>query len=190
MQSSGGLTDADRFRGPNAILSGPAGGVVAVGAVARGAGVGRAIGFDMGGTSTDVSRYDGGLERVYEAEVAGVRLRAPMMGIHTVAAGGGSLCRYDGHSLSVGPAERGRRSRPALLRRPAAGELTLTDVNLALGRLLPDRFPFPLEPEGATRAPRCAGSEPGARGDERLPEQIAEGFFHIAIRAWPRRSAR
>ncbi|MEE9279572.1 MAG: hydantoinase/oxoprolinase N-terminal domain-containing protein, partial [Myxococcota bacterium] len=103
MQSSGGLTDAERFRGPHAILSGPAGGVVAYAHVARELGIDRAIGFDMGGTSTDVSRFAGEFERVYETETAGVRIRAPMMAIHTVAAGGGSLCRYDGYRMTVGP---------------------------------------------------------------------------------------
>jgi len=180
MQSSGGLTDAQRFRGPNAILSGPAGGVVAAARVARGAGIARAIAFDMGGTSTDVSRYDGGFDRVYEAEVAGVRVRAPMMSIHTVAAGGGSLCRYDGHTLSVGPASAGADPGPLCYGNPAASALSLTDVNLVLGRLAPDRFPFAIDATRARSALEALAAELRANSDERSPEQLAEGFFHIA----------
>ncbi len=180
MQSSGGLTDAHRFRGPNAILSGPAGGAVAAAAVARGASTDRAIGFDMGGTSTDVSRFDGEFDRVYEAEVAGVRVRAPMMSIHTVAAGGGSLCRYDGHTLSVGPESAGADPGPLCYGNPAARELSLTDVNLALGRLAPDRFPFPIDAARPRAALEALAEQLAARGDPRTPEQIAEGFFHIA----------
>jgi 5-oxoprolinase (ATP-hydrolysing) len=174
MQSSGGLQDALAFRGKNAILSGPAGGVVAVARVAEDSGHARAIGFDMGGTSTDVSRYDGGFERVYETEVAGVRLRAPMMSIHTVAAGGGSLCRYDGYRFTVGPESAGAFPGPICYGHPDARELAITDVNLALGRILEDRFPFPLDRAGVERALR----------DLKVPgksiEEVAEGFFAIA----------
>jgi 5-oxoprolinase (ATP-hydrolysing) len=145
MQSSGGLTDAGRLRGPDAILSGPAGGVVAFGEVARRAGFARAIGFDMGGTSTDVSCVDGGAaDRVYEMEVAGVAVRAPALDIKTVAAGGGSLCRYSGLRLTVGPDSAGADPGPICYRR-GGRELTVADVDLALGRVVGDRFPFPLE---------------------------------------------
>ena len=180
MQSSGGLTDAERFRGPHAILSGPAGGVVAYAHVARAAGLPRAVGFDMGGTSTDVSRFDGEFERVYETETAGVRIRAPMMAIHTVAAGGGSICRYDGHRLTVGPQSAGATPGPLCYGAPEAEELTLTDVNLQLGRLLPDRFPFPLAPERVGEALRALSSRLRARGLVRGEDEIAAGFFEIA----------
>jgi 5-oxoprolinase (ATP-hydrolysing) len=177
MQSSGGLTDAARFRGPNAILSGPAGGVIGYARLAEAAGFPRAIGFDMGGTSTDVSRYDGQLDRVYESEIAGVRVRAPMMSIHTVAAGGGSVCRFDGYRLTVGPESTGARPGPLCYGDPEAQELALTDVNLVLGRVVSDRFPFPLDP---TR-PRRALEELATRlGDGRSAEAVAEGFFEIA----------
>ena len=121
MQSNGGLTDASRFQGKDAILSGPAGGVVGAVEVARAAGFDKIIGFDMGGTSTDVSHFAGAYERAFETMVAGVRLRAPMMQIHTVAAGGGSICSFDGARLRVGPGVGRRQSRPGLLppRRPA-----------------------------------------------------------------------
>jgi 5-oxoprolinase (ATP-hydrolysing) len=125
MQSSGGLTDADRFRGPHAILSGPAGGVVAYAHVAAELGERRAIGFDMGGTSTDVSRVDAGedgateFERVYETETAGVRIFAPMLAVHTVAAGGGSLCRFDGYRFKVGPESAGAAPGPLCYGDPA-----------------------------------------------------------------------
>ncbi len=177
MQSSGGLTDAARFRGPHAILSGPAGGVVGFGRVAEGAGFPRAIGFDMGGTSTDVSRYDGQLDRVYEREVAGVRVRAPMMNIHTVAAGGGSVCRYDGYRMTVGPESTGAEPGPLCYGRADARALALTDINLVLGRLQPDRFPFPLD----MAHPLRALDEIARRlGDGRSTEEIAQGFFEIA----------
>src|SRR5262249_1322514 len=129
MQSSGGLTEGARFRGPSALLSGPAGGVVGAAAIARAAGCPRAIGFDMGGTSTDVSLLlDGVVERALETEVAGIRVRAPMLRIHSVAAGGGSLCRFDGIGLAVGPESAGAEPGPLCYGNPAARELTLTDV--------------------------------------------------------------
>jgi 5-oxoprolinase (ATP-hydrolysing) len=184
MQSSGGLTDAARFRGQNAILSGPAGGVVALAHVADAAGAPRAIGFDMGGTSTDVCRYDStpgaqGLERVYEAEVAGVRLRAPMMSIHTVAAGGGSLCRYDGYRLTVGPESAGANPGPLCYGHPDANALTVTDVNLFLGRVQPDRFPFPLRRDRVERA--LVDVQASLPDDApRSVAALAAGFFEIA----------
>jgi 5-oxoprolinase (ATP-hydrolysing) len=180
MQSSGGLTDARRFRGPHAILSGPAGGVVAYAHLAERAGIERAIGFDMGGTSTDVSRFDGEFERVYETETAGVRIRAPMMAIHTVAAGGGSLCRYDGYRLTVGPESAGARPGPLCYGHADARELTVTDVNLALGRLCPDRFPFPLGEDRIERSLATLVAGLRARGFDRTPEEVAAGFYEIA----------
>jgi 5-oxoprolinase (ATP-hydrolysing) len=175
MQSSGGLTDARRFRGPHAILSGPAGGVVAYARIAESAGELRAIGFDMGGTSTDVSRFDGEFERVYETEMAGVRIRTPMMAIHTVAAGGGSICRYDGYRMTVGPESAGAVPGPLCYGHAQARELTLTDVNLALGRLQADRFPFELD-----RARVDLALEALARRLERSPAEVAAGFLAIA----------
>ncbi|RMH41698.1 MAG: 5-oxoprolinase [Deltaproteobacteria bacterium] len=175
MQSSGGLTDARRFRGRNAVLSGPAAGVVATAHLAREAGLPGAIGFDMGGTSTDVSRYDGAYERVYETEVAGVRLRAPMMAIHTVAAGGGSICRARGGRLTVGPDSAGADPGPLCYGRAGARDLTVTDVNLALGRVLPDRFPLPLCREPVDAALAALASRVG-----RPPEEVAAGLFAIA----------
>ena len=180
MQSSGGLTDAERFRGPNAILSGPAGGVVAYAHIAGEMGIDRAIGFDMGGTSTDVSRFDGEFERVYETETAGVRIRAPMMAIRTVAAGGGSLCRYDGYRLTVGPESAGAVPGPLSYGHPDASELAVTDVNLALGRVLPDRFPFPLELGRIDAALDELVAQLRAQGSLRTREEVAAGFFEIA----------
>jgi 5-oxoprolinase (ATP-hydrolysing) len=177
MQSSGALADADRFRGRNAVLSGPAGGVVALGWVARQAGVDRAIGFDMGGTSTDVCRWDGAPDKTYETRIAGVRLRAPMMAIHTVAAGGGSICRFDGRRMTVGPHSAGADPGPLCYGRPDAEEPTLTDVNLALGRLVPDRFPFPLDEE----APRRALEAIAAQVEDRDWARVAAGFFRVAV---------
>ncbi len=187
MQSSGGLTDAQRFRGPNALLSGPAGGVVAARQVARQAGYARAIGFDMGGTSTDVSLIEGErLDRAFESEVGGVRVKAPMIRIHTVAAGGGSLCRFDGIRLTVGPESAGSDPGPlcydlrAVDGSPKARELTLTDVNLALGRVVPDRFPFALARAPVDRALAELRRRLSDAGFDRSLDEIAAGFFEIA----------
>lgn len=180
MQSSGDLADAASFRGKNAILSGPAAGVVAGAHVAQQAGFTRAIGFDMGGTSTDVTRFDGAFERTYETEIAGVRLRAPMMAIHTVAAGGGSLCRYDGYRLTVGPESAGATPGPLCYGHPEARELALTDVNLFLGRLLADRFPFSVGVDRIEGALEALRHRLAADGVERSVEQIAEGFLEVA----------
>ena len=143
MQSNGGLTDAAAFRGKDALLSGPAGGVVGMVAASRPHGEAgkplRLIGFDMGGTSTDVSHYAGRFELAEESVVAGVRVRAPMMQLHTVAAGGGSICRYDGMRFRVGPESAGAQPGPACYR--AGGPLTVTDCNLVLGRIDPAHFP-------------------------------------------------
>ena len=171
MQSSGGLIAAPLLTGPHAILSGPAGGLVSVGAIAGAAAAEKAIGFDMGGTSTDVSRWAGELPVVYEAEHAGLRVRAPMMDIHTIAAGGGSLCRVDGNRLAVGPESAGADPGPLVYGHPEARELTLTDVNVALGRLPVESIPLPAASRAGRGAPRRAGRT--AR-DLRLTPRSAE----------------
>ena len=140
MMSSGGLTAAELFHGKDAILSGPAGGVVGMAQTGREAGFDRLIGFDMGGTSTDVSHYDGEYERAFETAVAGVRMRAPMMLIHTVAAGGGSILHYDGARFRVGPDSAGANPGPKCYRR--GGPLAVTDANVMVGKLIPDFFPM------------------------------------------------
>lgn len=184
MQSSGGLTAAERFRGRDAILSGPAGGIVGCVATARAAGFEKVIGFDMGGTSTDVSHYAGVFEKAYETEVAGAAMRVPMLSIHTVAAGGGSLLTYDGSRLRVGPKSAGADPGPACYRR--GGPLAVTDINAALGKLDPRFFPAIFGPEqdqpldaDASRA----GFDKLAQeiGDGRSPEDVAEGFLDIAV---------
>jgi 5-oxoprolinase (ATP-hydrolysing) len=180
MQSSGGLTDALRFRGRNAILSGPAAGVVAYAHIGRETGADRTIGFDMGGTSTDVSAFDGEFERDYETEVAGVRLRAPMMAINTVAAGGGSICRYNGFRLVVGPESAGADPGPICYGRPEAKDLTVTDINLALGRVVDDRFPFPLNKEPVDKALEELVETLRGEGHDTSAVELASGFFAIA----------
>jgi len=188
MQSSGGLTAAGAFRGKDAILSGPAGGVVAMAETAKAAGFERAIGFDMGGTSTDVSHFAGEYERTSDAVVAGVRLRAPMLSIHTVAAGGGSICRFDGGRLRVGPESAGAVPGPAAYRR--GGPLTVTDCNLMLGKLSPDFFPAvfgpnadqPLDAEAVrVRFAALAAEVEAATGRATKPDELAEGFVTIAV---------
>ena len=139
MQSNGGLTDAAGFRGKDSILSGPAGGIVGMARTAADAGFTKVIGFDMGGTSTDVSHFAGEFEREYETQVAGVRMRAPMLSIHTVAAGGGSVLHFDGSRYRAGPDSAGADPGPACYRR--GGPLTVTDANVLLGRIQPDHFP-------------------------------------------------
>jgi 5-oxoprolinase (ATP-hydrolysing) len=187
MQSNGGLAGADAFRGKDAILSGPAGGVV--GMVAAGAehGEERLIGFDMGGTSTDVSHYAGSLELAEESLVAGVRVRAPMMQIHTVAAGGGSICRFDGMRFRVGPQSAGAQPGPACYR--AGGPLTVTDCNLVLGRIVPELFPAVFGPCGnqpldrtasIARVREVAVKVLAATGKRLMDAEIAEGFLAIA----------
>jgi 5-oxoprolinase (ATP-hydrolysing) len=188
MQSNGGLTDARAFRGKDAILSGPAGGVVGMAATAKRAGFERIIGFDMGGTSTDVSHYAGEFERSYETVTAGVRLRAPMMSIHTVAAGGGSICRFDGARFRVGPESAGANPGPACYRR--GGPLTVTDCNVMLGKLQPAYFPHVFGPNGDEPLDRAvvetgfralAAEIEAAGAGPRTPEEIAEGFLTIAV---------
>ena len=184
MQSSGGLTDAARFEGRDAILSGPAGGVVGAVRTAEAAGFDRLIGFDMGGTSTDVSHYAGEFERDFETQVAGVRLRAPMMRIHTVAAGGGSILHFDGARYRVGPDSAGANPGPAAYRR--GGPLTVTDANVMLGRIQPHCFPPLFGPDGnlpldGERVRQAFAQLAGEIDDGRSPEQVAEGFIEIAV---------
>jgi 5-oxoprolinase (ATP-hydrolysing) len=184
MQSSGGLTSAHLFEGKDAILSGPAGGVVGAVETARIAGFSQVIGFDMGGTSTDVCHFDGAYERTFESVVAGVRVRAPMMLIHTVAAGGGSILFYDGARFRVGPDSAGANPGPACYRR--GGPLTVTDANVMVGKLLPEFFPKifgpgqdqPLDAEIVLA--RCAMLAEEI-GDGREAAQVADGFIRIAV---------
>ncbi len=178
MQSSGGLVDGANFRGKDAILSGPAGGIVGMAATAREAGFDRVIGFDMGGTSTDVSHYAGSYERDTETLIAGARIRAPMLRIHTVAAGGGSICRFDGQRLLVGPESAGAVPGPACYRR--GGPLTVTDCNVMLGKLRPEFFPALF---GAHGDQPLDGAAVTARFAE-LPLEAhaaAEGFVAVAV---------
>ena len=188
MQSSGGLAEARFFQGKDSILSGPAGGAVGAVRVAGAAGFDRLIGFDMGGTSTDVFHYAGTFERSFDSEIAGVRLRAPMMKIHTVAAGGGSICRFDGARFRVGPKSAGANPGPACYRR--GGPLTVTDCNLLLGKIRPEDFPSIFGPDGDLSLDRgvvCEKFEALAQAVERdtgnalTPQEIAEGFLKIAV---------
>ena len=183
MQSSGALTDAALFEGKDAILSGPAGGVVGAAATAAEAGFSRVIGFDMGGTSTDVSHFDGDYERSFETEVAGVRMRVPMMRIHTVAAGGGSILHYADGRFQVGPDSAGASPGPACYRR--GGPLAVTDANVMLGKLQADLFPSifgPAQDEPLDAdAVRERFAELAARIGGRTPEDVAEGFLRVAV---------
>ncbi len=184
MRSSGGLSEAHHFRGKDAILSGPAGGIVGMARTAEAAGFDRVIGFDMGGTSTDVSHYDGVFERTFDSEVAGVRVRAPMMSVHTVAAGGGSILQYDGQRYRVGPASAGADPGPAAY--GAGGPLTVTDANVVLGRIQPEHFPAVFgasgtEPLDADRARRGFDRLTRTIGDGRTAEEVAAGFLRIAV---------
>ena len=188
MQSNGGLTTAQQFQGKDAIVSGPAGGVVGMVKTAEAAGFKRLIGFDMGGTSTDVSHYAGDYERSFETEVAGVRLRTPMMNIHTVAAGGGSILRFDGARLQVGPASAGADPGPACYRN--GGPLTVTDCHVMLGTLQPAHFPAVFGPDG--RLPLDADTVKvqftalaqriaAATGTRQTAQRVAQGFLAIAV---------
>jgi 5-oxoprolinase (ATP-hydrolysing) len=178
MQSSGGLVDGAGFRGKDAILSGPAGGIVGMAATAREAGFDHVIGFDMGGTSTDVSHYAGTYERDTETLIAGARIRAPMLRIHTVAAGGGSICRYDGERLIVGPESAGAVPGPACYRR--GGPLTVTDCNVMLGKVRPEFFPALFGPAGD--APLDADAVAARFAELPLDPQVAaEGFVAVAV---------
>jgi len=192
MQSNGGLTDARRFQGKDSILSGPAGGIVGAVRASLAAGFERIIGFDMGGTSTDVSHFAGtqlsDMERVFETQVAGVRMRAPMMSIHTVAAGGGSILHFDGARYRVGPDSAAANPGPACYRND--GPLTVTDCNVMLGKIQPAFFPpvfgpggdQPLDADIVQRkfAALAAGIH-RATGDERTPQQVAEGYLAVAV---------
>ncbi|MEU2065037.1 hydantoinase B/oxoprolinase family protein [Streptomyces sp. NPDC013455] len=188
MQSNGGLTEAGQFRGKDAILSGPAGGIVGMARMSQRAGFDRVIGFDMGGTSTDVSHFAGEYERVFTTQIAGVRLRAPMLDIHTVAAGGGSVLHFDGSRYRVGPDSAGADPGPACYR--AGGPLTVTDANVMLGRIQPAHFPAVFGPGGdqpldaalvRDRFTALAREIHDRTGDDRTPEQVAEGYLRIAV---------
>jgi 5-oxoprolinase (ATP-hydrolysing) len=182
MQSSGGLADAHAFQGKDAILSGPAGGIVGMARTAQLAGQERVIGFDMGGTSTDVSHFAGEFEREFETQVAGVRMRAPMMSIHTVAAGGGSILEFDGARFRVGPQSAGANPGPGQLpaRRPAGG----TDANLMVGKIQPRYFPSVFGPRADEPLSVEAATGPFAELAQRTgrsAEEVAEGFIAIAV---------
>ncbi|MFE6285507.1 hydantoinase B/oxoprolinase family protein [Streptomyces sp. NPDC057877] len=188
MQSNGGLAEARQFRGKDAILSGPAGGIVGMARMSRLAGFDRVIGFDMGGTSTDVSHYAGAYERVFTTQMAGVRLRAPMLDIHTVAAGGGSVLHFDGSRYRVGPDSAGADPGPACYR--GGGPLAVTDANVMLGRIQPAHFPHVFGPDGdqpldetlvRDRFAALAHEIRDRTGDDRTPEQVAEGYLAIAV---------
>ncbi|HEY7247609.1 MAG TPA: hydantoinase B/oxoprolinase family protein [Xanthobacteraceae bacterium] len=184
MMSSGGLTMANLFQGKDAILSGPAGGVVGMAETGREAGFQHLIGFDMGGTSTDVSHFDGELERAFETEIAGVRMRAPMMLIHTVAAGGGSILHFDGARFRVGPDSAGANPGPKCYRR--GGPLAVTDANVMTGKLVPDFFPRIFGPEQNEPLDLAAVRQGFSRlareiGDGRSAEDVADGFIKIAV---------
>ncbi|MDX5575245.1 hydantoinase B/oxoprolinase family protein [Streptomyces sp. ID01-9D] len=188
LQSNGGLREAARFRGKDAVLSGPAGGVVGMVRTSQRAGYDRVIGFDMGGTSTDVSHYAGAFERELGTEVAGVRMRAPMMSIHTVAAGGGSVLHFDGSRYRVGPDSAGAHPGPACYRR--GGPLTVTDANVMLGRVQPGHFPAVFGPDGdlpldagPVRERFTALADEVGRATGRRPDEaeVAAGFLEIAV---------
>ena len=188
MQSNGGLAEAHSFQGKDAILSGPAGGIVGAARTAAMAGLDRIITFDMGGTSTDVALYAGGFERAFETEIAGVRMRAPMMAINTVAAGGGSILHFDGARFRVGPDSAGADPGPACYRR--GGPLTVTDANVCLGRIQARHFPAIFGPDGnqpldtaivQAKFAALTGEIARATGQNRTPEQVAQGFLRIAV---------
>ncbi len=188
MQSSGGLIEGSRFHGKDAILSGPAGGIVGMARTAEQSGADKVIGFDMGGTSTDVSHYAGHYERDSETRVAGARIRTPMLRIHTVAAGGGSICRFDAGRLVVGPESAGAVPGPACYRH--GGPLTVTDCNVLLGKLVPSQFPQVFGPDGdqpidaevvKDKFAELAREVAEETGQAILPEDLAEGFVRIAV---------
>jgi 5-oxoprolinase (ATP-hydrolysing) len=188
MQSNGGLTDALRFQGKDSILSGPAGGIVGMVATSLAAGFDKVIGFDMGGTSTDVSHYAGELEREFDTLVAGVRMRAPMMSIHTIAAGGGSILHFDGQRQRVGPDSAGASPGPACYRR--GGPLTVTDCNVMLGKIQPGFFPHVFGARGnealdaesvKAQFTGLAGEIARATGKPQDPHAVAEGYLRIAV---------
>jgi 5-oxoprolinase (ATP-hydrolysing) len=188
MQSSGGLTAADQFQGKDSILSGPAGGIVGMVRIAEAAGLGQIIGFDMGGTSTDVSHYNGEFERAFETQVAGVRMRAPMMNIHTVAAGGGSVLQFDGARMRVGPDSAGANPGPAAYGN--GGPLAVTDCNVLLGKIQPRFFPQifgpqanePLDTVAVQKKFKDLAEQISQKtGRTSTPESVAEGYISIAV---------
>ncbi len=184
MQSNGGLADAQVFQGKDSILSGPAGGIVGAVQTSMMAGFNKIISFDMGGTSTDVAHYNGEYERTFETEIAGVRLRTPMMAIHTVAAGGGSILKFDGARYRVGPESSGANPGPASYSK--GGPLTVTDCNVMVGKLQPEFFPKVFGPNGDLPLDAEVVQQKFAQlvreiGDERTPEQVASGFLAIAV---------
>lgn len=188
MQSNGGLAQAQRFQGKDSILSGPAGGIVGAKNVAERAGFDHFIGFDMGGTSTDVAHYAGAYERTFDGVVAGVRIRAPMMQIHTIAAGGGSILRFDGSRYRVGPDSAGANPGPACYRR--GGPLTVTDANVMVGKIHPEYFPKVFGATGdqpidvaivREKFAALAGEVSETSGRTVSPEQLAEGFLQVAV---------
>ena len=188
MQSNGGLTDAGRFQGKDAILSGPAGGIVGAVKSCEAIGLQQVIGFDMGGTSTDVAHYDGAYERVFETVVAGVRVRAPMMHIHTVAAGGGSICSFENGRFKVGPESAGANPGPASYRK--GGPLTVTDCNVMLGRVQPEHFPHVFGPNGDLPLDREVVARAFGELAEKIeretgtclsPSAVADGFLAVAV---------
>ena len=188
MQSSGGLADANRFQGKDAILSGPAGGIVGAVKSCEAIGLSQVIGFDMGGTSTDVAHYDGSYERVFETVVAGVRVRAPMMHIHTVAAGGGSICSFEHGRFKVGPESAGANPGPASYRK--GGPLTVTDCNVMLGRIQPAHFPHVFGPNGNQPLDKDVVERAFAELSEQIeretgtamtPSAVADGFLAVAV---------
>ena len=179
MTSSGGLVSADRFSGKESVLSGPAGGAIGFSTTAQRAGFAHSIGFDMGGTSTDVSRFDGRFEMEYESRKAGVRIASPTLAIETVAAGGGSICGFDGVKLTVGPESAGSDPGPTCYGR--GGPLTITDCNLVLGRIAAMRFPFPLDFAAAqSRLAELSQQIEEQAGYSLSPEELAEGLIAIA----------
>ncbi len=188
MQSNGGLSEASQFQGKDAILSGPAGGIVGAARTAAMAGFDHVIGFDMGGTSTDVALYAGQFERAFETEIAGVRMRAPMMAINTVAAGGGSILHFDGARFRVGPDSAGANPGPSSYRR--GGPLAVTDANVCVGKIQPQHFPAIFGPEGNERLDasivharfaEMAAEIGKATGTQPDPRDVAEGFLRIAV---------
>jgi 5-oxoprolinase (ATP-hydrolysing) len=188
MQSNGGLTDARRFQGKDSILSGPAGGIIGMVRTSELAGFRKVIGFDMGGTSTDVSHYAGELEREFETQVAGVRMRSPMMSIHTIAAGGGSILHFDGGRYRIGPDSAGANPGPACYRR--GGPLTVTDCNVMLGKIQPKYFPRVFGPKGdqsldaevvCEKFAALAAKVEVSTGSRQTPEEVAEGFIRVAV---------
>jgi len=183
MQSSGGLCDAERFRGAASVLSGPAGGAQGLAGAVQGSGMRcHAVGFDMGGTSTDVALLEHGrfVAQRDESTVAGIRILSPMVAVHTIAAGGGSICRFDGERLRVGPESVGASPGPLCYGNSGARDLSLTDVDLVLGRLVADRFPLPVSPAPVLDALENLATELNGRGHQYSALDVAEGFFRVA----------